>query len=130
MATTATSDNALPMRGQDVSKEILQDETTRLATILGRVGKRLKNYVGKLGSHALPDESAVENMKWYSATCLGLLKEQRERKKLAGASGLPEMSEAEHAEALEAFRRETVLQMTDGELEKLAAERAALKAGT
>lgn len=118
------------MRGHDVSKDILQEETTRLATILVRVGRRLKNYTGGLGRAELPNEGAVDNLKWYSATCLGLLKEQRERIRLGKLSGLPEMSEAEHAEALDAFRRETMLAMTDGEMEKLQAERAAAKGGS
>ena len=115
------------MRGHDVSKDVLKDEVTRLATILVRVGRRLKNYTGGLGRAELPDEGAVNNLKWYSSTCLGLLKEQRERGRLAQLSGLNELTEAEHAEALDAFRRETLLAMSDAELERLQAERKAAK---
>lgn len=122
-----TSDDAIPLHGHSVSKDVLKDEVTRLATILVRVGRRLKNYTGGLGRAELPDRDAVENLKWYSGTCLGLLKEQRERGKLAKLSGLSELSEAEHAHALELFKRETLLAMSDDELEKLAAERKALK---
>lgn len=121
------SSTTLKMRDPNVSKEMLTVETGRLAVIMARVGKRLKNYIGKLGPDVLPDPDTMESARWYSATVLGLLKEQRERGLLAAKAGLAELSEAEHAEALEAFRRETLLAMSDDELERLKAERAKVK---
>ena len=100
----------LDLGNSDVSKDALRLETIRLAALMSRVGRRLKNHIGKLGPHALPDEDTLE------------------RAKLAALSKLPELSEAEHQEALEAFRRETILAMTDDEIEKLHAERTKIRA--
>lgn len=117
---------ALALGSYDVSKDVLHQETIRLAAITMRVGRRLKNYIGKLGDHATPDEDTRETMRWYKDTVLGLLKEQRERARLAAAAGVPELSEPEYDKAIAALKREALLEMSDEEMAKLMAERAQL----
>lgn len=119
----------LPLQAS-ARRDALAAETTRLAAILSRVGRRLKHVIGRLDMYSLPDKESRESLKWYSETTLGLLKEQRERAKLAQLSGLPQLSEEEHQQALEAFRRETMLSLTDEELARLAAERQAARGGS
>lgn len=108
----------------------LDRETSRFAGLTRRLGRRLSYALKRFeDAQAIPDSDWSETYRLYSASMLGLLREQRERGKLAMLSGAPVLSEAEHAEALEAFRRDTVLNMSDEDMEKLAAERKALKAG-
>lgn len=117
---------ALALGSYDVSKDVLHQETIRLAAIMMRVGRRLKNYIGKLGDRATPDEDTRETLRWYKDTVLGLLKEQRERARLAAASGSQPLSDPEYNEAIAALKREALLEMSDDEMAKLMAERAQL----
>lgn len=121
-------DAVLALSSYDVSKNVLHAETTRLASIMTRVGRRLKNHIGKLDGRGVPDEGTRETLRWYKDAVLGLLKEERERARFAAASGLNEIPEAEHQEALDAFRRETMLEMSDEEMAKLVDERAKARA--
>lgn len=55
----------LALSSYDVSKNVLHAETTRLASIMTRVGRRLKNHIGKLDGRGVPDEGTRETLRWY-----------------------------------------------------------------
>lgn len=74
----------------------------------------------------LPDEEWRENAKWYSKSLMELLREQRERAKLAPKNGGAQVDdETFNAELLE-LGRQALREMSPAELRKLVAEREAL----
>jgi hypothetical protein len=80
------------------------------------------------GEGPLPDEDWRENFDLYQRAVLGLLKEQRERQKLADAvakrGGAAVLSSGEYEAELLSLARETIRAMPDEELQALIAERS------
>lgn len=67
--------------GLVVGKHTLTSQSKLLESLCGRVGRRLSRWLTE-HQGALPDQQWVEAYRYYQATLLGLLKEQRERARL------------------------------------------------
>ena len=134
--------------GVQIRRHVLDLEAPSLAWLARRVGRRLQRWlkqtpddiqghqiewvqgtpVSKPMLHAdgspvmvpcLPDADFRENWRWYQATILGLLKEQRERAKLTPKNGAPALSDEEYEAALREMIAETIRTMPAAELETL-----------
>jgi hypothetical protein len=75
--------------GVRLDKTMLEAETERLQSITRAWGLRLKRELKRRGPESLPDEGMVEVFRYYQATVLGQLREQRERYRQSGGENTP-----------------------------------------
>lgn len=115
------------MPGERFTKRgTLANEAVRLGVICRRIGKRLRKELDETEGMPLSALSPEwrDDARWYSHTVTTLLREQRERIKLATGDGVPQMTEAEYRAEVEAMVRESVRTMPAEQLQALLAERA------
>jgi len=125
--------NTEPRTGHGKTKSLVR-ATSSLAYLSEKLSRRLRHWMrwtqtDKLtGEGPLPDEDWRENFDLYQRAVLGLLKEQRERQKLADAvakrGGAAVLSSGEYEAELLSLARETIRAMPDEELQALIAERS------
>lgn len=136
--------------GVVVQRHLLDVEAERMMHLLTKVGRRLRHWLKVMpeeraamrydretfthhpildatGNHVteplIPDKDWLETADWYQKTMLGLLREQRERAKMApGKGGLPVDDETFELE-LAQLAQDAVRAMPVEELQKLLAER-------
>ena len=87
--------------GVSIGKSALEAETNRLQSITRRVGKRLSHWLFT-NPQGIPGPEFTDIFRYYQASVLNQLREQRERCKQAGGDGMS-------TEALEAQFRVEVL---------------------
>lgn len=94
-----------PLGGVTFGRHLLDVEGERLQTITAMVGRRIKKWLGANPKGFL-DERFIDVFRYYQATVLGQLREQRERASVAGASTMTtEQLEAQfQVEVLRAIR--------------------------
>ncbi len=139
--------------GVRITRHVLDLEAGSLAWLARRVGRRLQRWLKQCPEEiqgfriewkqgqpvpvpmlhpngepvmvpALPDGEFRETWRWYQATILGLLKEQRERARLAPGKGAPIISDEDYAVALRELVAEQVRTLPENELHELLAARA------
>jgi hypothetical protein len=112
----------------------LAKQTSQLAYLSAKLGSRLRYWLKSTerdkatGDGPMPDEDWRETYKQYTAAVLGLLREQRERQKMANAfvkaAGIErQLTPEEEQLELMSLARETVLSMPEEELQRLLKER-------
>lgn len=147
LAAVATPD----IGGVRVRRHVLEVETERIMNLVRKVGYRLRHWLrtmpedrvamrfdretnthypvldpngNPLTEPLVPDKDWLENAEWYSKTMLGLLKEQRERARLAPKDGALAIDDATLEAELDALTIERIKTMPEEEFRKLLAERA------
>lgn len=143
------------VQGVVVKCHMLDLETERMMGLVRKVGRRLRHWMvtmpetraamyydrenfchhplldenGKqLTEPLIPDKDWLETADWYQKSMLGLLKEQRERAKMAdGKGGLP-IDDATFEAELAELAKQAVREMSTEELQRLLAERTVVHA--
>lgn len=109
--------------GVKIRRHVLEREAIKLANILKRLGARLRDQLVALPEPILPDEEWLKYFKEYQGGILGMLKEQRERHRIAAGNGLPEISDAQYEEEMRTLVENGVKNMPREQLEQLLREK-------
>lgn len=98
----AVGKHTVTIGGVAVSKHTLTAQAEQLASLTGRIGRRLNHWL-RTHPDVLPSAEFFEAFRYHQAALLGLLREQRERARLAG--GEP-MSDEDYERAVQELRTE------------------------
>lgn len=111
--------------GVVVQRHTLDLEARRLSTLASRLGRRLKRTLVALPPEIVPNEDWRKSFELYERTVINMLREQRERAKLAAKGGGPPLGDAEFEAELAALAKETLEGMPEREFRALCAARLA-----
>lgn len=110
--------------GVRIKRHVLDLEANSLAQTMRRLGLRLRYWMNSTKHEfTLPDRDTRETFRIYAQTVLDLLKEQRERAKMAQGSGAPAISDADFEHGLRNLVEEQLKTMDLAELESIIAKR-------
>lgn len=116
--------------GVTLRRHILDREAAGLAKLAQRLGKRLRVWFRQTEAKpeeerlpTLPDEDTRESMDLYRKCVTDLLKEQRERAKLADKNGAPMVDDSVFEAQIAQLARKAVMEMPRAELEALLTAR-------
>jgi hypothetical protein len=108
MARTGRPTSAFPavptadIGGVSVRRHTLTAQAEQLVSLTGRIGRRLNHWL-RTHRDGVPSAEFFEAFRYYQAALLGLLREQRERARLA--DGKP-MSDEDYERGIQEFRAE------------------------
>lgn len=113
---------AQPTTGAVMRWHALSREAGALAKLAKRMGQRLRLWMEK-NPEVMPDADVRFTFDMYTKAVLGLLKEQRERAKLAMSSDAPVISDLEFEKQLRELAKRTIAEMPEAELQAMLEER-------